>query len=238
MLLTANQPTPATTVLMPAGRMLPRKPKPVRLITICGTPCFGPQLDSTPWLPAPHGRAEDDREERLPERQAEGQRPDDADADGCELHVRRRPCPQQLQRRAVPLVERDEVDAARLDRDDPVAVVAVGIGDDRNGGAHGRHCAQVLCPARYAGRRRGRDRLLARPRAGQVPCSAARWSGSGGGASLVRGRDNIVHSARAHACATHPVRRRSTEYRRALAENNGRLPLPDQRAGVLTEGPR
>ena len=37
-LLTANQPTPATSELMPAGRMLPRKPNPSRDSTICGTP--------------------------------------------------------------------------------------------------------------------------------------------------------------------------------------------------------
>ena len=42
-LLTANQPMPATTALRPAGRMLPRKPKPIRLSTICGTPNAGPR---------------------------------------------------------------------------------------------------------------------------------------------------------------------------------------------------
>ena len=47
-LLTANQPMPATTELMPAGRMLPRKPKPIRDSTICGTPNSGPRAASAP----------------------------------------------------------------------------------------------------------------------------------------------------------------------------------------------
>jgi len=47
-LLTANQPMPATTALMPAGRMLPRKPNPIRDSTICGTPNNGPRAASAP----------------------------------------------------------------------------------------------------------------------------------------------------------------------------------------------
>ncbi len=47
-LLTANQPTPATSALMPAGRTLPRKPKPIRDSTICGTPNSGPRADRKP----------------------------------------------------------------------------------------------------------------------------------------------------------------------------------------------
>ncbi len=47
-LFTANQPIPATSELMPAGRMLPRNPKPLRLITIWTSPCCGPHDDSTP----------------------------------------------------------------------------------------------------------------------------------------------------------------------------------------------
>jgi hypothetical protein len=47
-LLTANQPTPATIALMPAGRMLPRKPKPIRDSSICGTPNSGPRAASAP----------------------------------------------------------------------------------------------------------------------------------------------------------------------------------------------
>ena len=47
-LLTANQPTPATRALRPAGRALPRKPKPIRDSTICGTPNSGPRAASAP----------------------------------------------------------------------------------------------------------------------------------------------------------------------------------------------
>src|ERR1700746_2612578 len=46
-LLTANQPMPATTELIPAGKILPRKPKPIRDKTICGTPYLGPRAAST-----------------------------------------------------------------------------------------------------------------------------------------------------------------------------------------------
>src|SRR5215471_21743437 len=45
-LLTANQPTPATRELIPAGRMLPSLPKPIRDSTICGTPNSGPRAAS------------------------------------------------------------------------------------------------------------------------------------------------------------------------------------------------
>src|SRR4029077_7845331 len=40
-LLTANQPTPATSALTPAGRMLPNPQKPIWDITISGTPNSG-----------------------------------------------------------------------------------------------------------------------------------------------------------------------------------------------------
>ncbi len=53
MLFTANQPTPAMTAFNPAGRTLPRKPKPVRLSTIWHSPFTGPQLESTPWVAEP-----------------------------------------------------------------------------------------------------------------------------------------------------------------------------------------
>src|SRR3954452_2383179 len=53
MLLTANQPMPATTALIPAGSQLPTNPKPVRLSTIWHSPDGGPQLESTPWLAEP-----------------------------------------------------------------------------------------------------------------------------------------------------------------------------------------
>jgi len=44
---TANQPTPATSALIPAGRMLPKRPKEMRERIICGTPCSGPRAEST-----------------------------------------------------------------------------------------------------------------------------------------------------------------------------------------------
>ena len=62
MLLTANQPTPATIALSPDGRMLPRKPKPVRLSTIWHKPSFGPQVDSTRLRDRAGQRADDDGE--------------------------------------------------------------------------------------------------------------------------------------------------------------------------------
>ncbi len=52
-LLTANQPTPATIALSPAGSALPNQPKPIRDRIICGTPNAGPRADSTPWLAEP-----------------------------------------------------------------------------------------------------------------------------------------------------------------------------------------
>ncbi len=52
-LLTANQPTPATSALTPDGSTLPLWPKEKRPITICGTPNRGPSSDSTPWVIAP-----------------------------------------------------------------------------------------------------------------------------------------------------------------------------------------
>src|SRR5258708_27997136 len=47
-LFTANQPIPATTALMPAGRMLPRNPNPILDSTICGTPNNGPRAARKP----------------------------------------------------------------------------------------------------------------------------------------------------------------------------------------------
>ncbi len=47
MLFTANQPIPAIKAFSPDGRMLPRKPKPVRLSTIWQRPSLGPQVDRT-----------------------------------------------------------------------------------------------------------------------------------------------------------------------------------------------
>ena len=52
-LFTANQPMPATRALIPAGMMLPQKPNPRRLSTICGTPYVGPLVDRMPWVMEP-----------------------------------------------------------------------------------------------------------------------------------------------------------------------------------------
>ena len=52
-LLTMNQPKEAVTPFRAAGRMLPRKPNAPRLVTIIGTPNFGPQEDRTPCDRAP-----------------------------------------------------------------------------------------------------------------------------------------------------------------------------------------
>ena len=51
--LTANQPMPPVIDMIPAGRMLPRKPNGARLSTICGTPYCGPRADRTPCPSAP-----------------------------------------------------------------------------------------------------------------------------------------------------------------------------------------
>lgn len=52
-LFTANQPTPATSALTPAGSALPRKPKARRPMAICGTPNRGPSSDRIPCVSAP-----------------------------------------------------------------------------------------------------------------------------------------------------------------------------------------
>lgn len=52
-LLTANQPTPATSAFTPEGSRLPRKPKEKRPIAICGTPKRGPSRDRIPWVSDP-----------------------------------------------------------------------------------------------------------------------------------------------------------------------------------------
>src|SRR3954453_21771226 len=52
-LLTMNQPMLAVNAFRPDGRNVPRNPNAPRACTICGTPNFGPQLDSTPWDSAP-----------------------------------------------------------------------------------------------------------------------------------------------------------------------------------------
>src|SRR5438874_12515259 len=52
-LLTANQPTPAMTALMPAGSELPQYPNEIRDSTICGTPYSGPRADNAPIVTEP-----------------------------------------------------------------------------------------------------------------------------------------------------------------------------------------
>ena len=52
-LFTANQPMPAITAFRPAGSRLPRKPKPLRLRTIWGSPARGPQEERMPWVRPP-----------------------------------------------------------------------------------------------------------------------------------------------------------------------------------------
>jgi hypothetical protein len=62
------------------------------------------------------GGAKHDRKGGHPERLAEEPDADDADEDGRELHVRRHPRPELLQRLAVPVAKRDELGSARLHR--------------------------------------------------------------------------------------------------------------------------
>ena len=74
---------------------------------------------------------DDDPEHGLPEVQAERGDREHADEDRRELHVRRAPRPEQLQRLAVPFVQRDELGTAGLDGDDPLAVGS--LASDRAG---------------------------------------------------------------------------------------------------------
>jgi len=59
--------------------------------------------------------AEEHGQRRRPEAHPESRHREHADEDRRELHVRRRPGPEQLQRTPVPFVQRDELRAARLD---------------------------------------------------------------------------------------------------------------------------
>ncbi len=95
---------PAVTEFSPAGRMLPRQPKGIRLATICGTPRLGPRAESTPWVSEPNAVPDHERDDGGGERQPEHLHAEHADEDGRELHVRRHPGPEQLHRacRAVP----------------------------------------------------------------------------------------------------------------------------------------
>ena len=124
-LFTANQPIPPVTELIPAGRAFPQYPKPRRLSTICGTPKRGPWVDKRPWVmapsPVPITMA------RTVDQKLRPKAPDaeEADEDRRELHVRRGPGPEELERAAVPLAERDELRSAGLYGDDLVAVAAL-----------------------------------------------------------------------------------------------------------------
>lgn len=52
-LLTANQPTPATSAFTPAGSRFPLNPKENRPIAICGTPNLGPSSERIPCVSEP-----------------------------------------------------------------------------------------------------------------------------------------------------------------------------------------
>ena len=77
--------------------------------------------------------AQNEGQRRLPEAEAEPRDREHADEDRGELHVRRGPGPEELQRLAVPFVQRDELRAARLDRHDLRAVAALADEDARAG---------------------------------------------------------------------------------------------------------
>src|SRR5262249_34160723 len=77
--------------------------------------------------------AQDEGERGLPETEAEPRDRENADEDRGELHVRRGPGPEKLNRPAVPLVERDEFRPARLDLEDLGAVTAFTDKDARPG---------------------------------------------------------------------------------------------------------
>ena len=85
------------------------------------------------------------RERRRPEAAAEERDRDDADEDRRELEVRRHPRPEEVERPSVALVLGDELDPARLDRRDAVAVdtlpdrYACRLGRHR----HARHCGET-----------------------------------------------------------------------------------------------
>src|SRR5437773_11981957 len=73
----------------------------------------------------PQCAADDDRDRRLPEAEAEDRYAEDAHEDRRELEVRRQPRPEQIDRFAVTLLERDVLDPARLDGGDPLPVLAL-----------------------------------------------------------------------------------------------------------------
>src|SRR5207237_10309137 len=73
----------------------------------------------------PQKGADDDRRRRLPDAEPEGDDADRPDVDGGELEVRTQPGIEEVNRLAMPLLERDVLDAAGLDCGDPVSVVAL-----------------------------------------------------------------------------------------------------------------
>jgi hypothetical protein len=95
-LFTANQPIPAVMALIPAA--------------------LGDGAEAG---------ADHDGEDGGPEAHAQAPHAEEADEDRRELHVRRAPDPEELQRPAVPLAERDELRPAGLYGDDLVAVAAL-----------------------------------------------------------------------------------------------------------------
>ena len=73
----------------------------------------------------PQKGADDDRRRRLPDVEPEEDDADRPDVDGGELEVRAQPGIEEVNRLAMPLLERDVLDAAGLDCGDPVSVVAL-----------------------------------------------------------------------------------------------------------------
>ena len=69
--------------------------------------------------------AQDDGERSQPEAQTKDRDAEDADEDRGELEIRREPRPEEIDRFAVPLLERYVLDAARLDGGDPLPVLAL-----------------------------------------------------------------------------------------------------------------
>ncbi len=69
--------------------------------------------------------ADEDGERRLPEAEPEHSHAEHPDKDGGELEVRRQPCPEEVDRFSVPLLEGDVLDPAWLDGGDPLSVIAL-----------------------------------------------------------------------------------------------------------------
>src|SRR5256885_15939919 len=69
--------------------------------------------------------AQKDGEGGLPEAETDHRDGEDADVDRGELEVGREPRPEEIDRFAVPLLERYVLDATRLDGGDPLPIVAL-----------------------------------------------------------------------------------------------------------------